>query len=60
MTFQSPSMHSYGMHQISLWLFQWGITPEKGIIRTKTKMCVSYFPMRNPYMKIQNPRMHGS
>ena len=45
------------MHQISFW---WGITPESEITRTKKKKtCVNYFSMRNPYMKFQNPSMHG-
>ena len=26
----------------------------------KKKMCDKYFSMRNPYMKFQNPSMHGS
>ena len=48
------------MHQISFGFFQRGITPEREITRTRNKMCVKYFSMRNPYMKFQNPSMHGS
>ena len=43
------------MHQILFWYFQKGITPETEITRTRKKMCVKYFSMRNPYMKFQNP-----
>ena len=41
-------------------IFQRGITPEREITWTRNKMCVSYFSMRNPYMKFQNPSVHGS
>ena len=37
-----------------------GITPERGITQTNKKLWVSYFSIRNPYMKFQDPRMHGS
>ena len=50
----------YGMHQMLFWFFQRGITPEREITLTRKKTCVSYFSMRNPYMKFQNPSMHGS
>ena len=43
----------------SFWFFQRVITPEREITLTTKKMCVSYFSMRNPYMKFQNPSMHG-
>ena len=39
-------------------IFQRGITPEREITRTRKKMCVKYFSLRNPYMKFQNPSMH--
>ena len=42
------------MHQISFRFFQRGKT------RTRKKTSVKYFSMRNPYMKFQNPSMHGS
>ena len=32
----------------------------KGDNSDKKKTCVKYFSMRNPYMKFQNPSMHGS
>ena len=50
----------YGIHQISFWFFSRDITPEKEITRTRKKRYVDYFSMRNPYMKFQNPSMHGS
>ena len=34
--------------------------PEREVTRTKKKIWVSYFSMRNPYMKFQNPSIHGS
>ena len=48
------------MHQISFRFFQRGISPEREIIRTRKTTRVKYFSMRNPYMKFQNPSMHGS
>ena len=45
------------MHQISFWFFQRGINPEREITQRRKKMCVSYFSMRNPYMKFQKPSM---
>ena len=44
----------------SISFFQRGITPEREIARTRKKTCVKYFPMRNPYIKFQNPSMHSS
>ena len=38
--------------------FQIGITPERD--SDKKKIWVSYFSMRNPYMKFQNPSMNTS
>ena len=49
----------HGMHQISFWFFQRGITPEREITRTEKKPSVSYFSLRDPYMKFQNPSIHG-
>ena len=52
------------MHQISLFFFQRGITPEREITQTrqkknkKKKRVSAIFSMRNPYMKFQNPSMH--
>ena len=40
-------------------IFQRGITPEMEITQTRNKTCINYFSMRNPYMKFQNPSMHG-
>ena len=40
--------------------FQSGITPEREITRTRKKIRVSNFSMRNTYMKFQNRSMHGS
>ena len=40
--------------------FQKGITSEREITQTRKKIQVSYFSMRNPYMKFQNPSMHGA
>ena len=63
MKFQNPSMHgSQDMACIRFHLdfIQRGTTPERKITRTRKKMCVKYFSMRNPYMKFQNPSMHGS
>ena len=48
------------MHQIPFWFFHRGITPEREITWTRKKMCVSYFSMRNPYIKLQNTSMHVS
>ena len=39
---------------------QRGIIPEREMTLTRKKMCVKYFSMRNPFMKFQNPSMHGS
>ena len=44
---------------ISFGFFQRGITPEREITRTRKKNVLYYFSMRNPYMKFQNPSMHG-
>ena len=40
--------------------FQRAITQERGIIPIRKKIHVSYFFMKNPYMKFQNPSMHSS
>ena len=47
------------MHRFSFWFFQRGITPEREITRIRKKKRVSYFSMRNPYMKFEDPNMHG-
>ena len=41
------------------YFFQRAITQERGIIMMG-KICISYFFMRNPYIKFENPSMHGS
>ena len=48
-------------------MFKRSITSERGITRTrkkkkkkKKKKLVSYFSMRNPSMRFQDPSMHGS
>ena len=41
-------------------LFSKGYNSRKGDNTDKKKKSVSYFFMRNPYMKFQNPSMHGS
>ena len=41
-------------------IFSTGHNSRKGDNSDKKKMCISYFSMRNPYMKLQNPSMHGS
>ena len=53
------------LFEISCWqdfmlIFHIGITSEREITRTREKIRVSYFSMRNPYMKFQNPSIHGS
>ena len=40
--------------------FSKGHNSGKGIILIRKKICVSYFVMRNPYMKFQNPSKQGS
>ena len=40
--------------------FQRAITQKRGIILSRKKIRVSYFLMRNPYMKFQNSSIHGS
>ena len=37
-----------------------GHNSRKGDISDNKKMQISYFSMRNPYMKFQNHSMHGS
>ena len=49
----------YFADKISSICFQRAITSERGII-LMGKICVSDFFMKNPYMKFQNPSMHGS
>ena len=64
--FQAPSSNSFRdslLTRIHSNFFQRGITPEREITRTieqKKIIQLSYFSMRNPYMKFQNPSMHGS
>ena len=41
-------------------IFSKGHNSRKGDNSDKKKMCVSYFSMRKPYMKFQNPGAHGS
>ena len=36
-----------------------GITRQGEIIQTRKKIRVSYFLMRNPYMKFQNPSLNS-
>ena len=58
MKFQNPSMHgSLDMTCIRFHsdFFQRGITPEREITWSRKTTRVSYFSMRNPYMKFQNP-----
>ena len=43
----------YGMHQISFWFFQRGITPERELTQTRKSIQVTFFSMRNPCMKFQ-------
>ena len=40
-------------------IFSKGHNSRKGDNLDKKKMCVSYFSMKNPYMKFQNPSMHS-
>ena len=49
----------YFADKISSIFFQRAITQERAIL-LKGKICISYFVMRNPYMKFQNPSMQGS
>ena len=41
-------------------IFSKGHNARKGHNPEKKKICVSYFFMRNPYMKFQSPSMHNS
>ena len=50
--FEAPSYNSFW--DISFYPFKRGKTPQMEIIQTK-KIQVSYFLMRNPFMKFQNP-----
>ena len=49
----------YFADKIASIFFQRAITQKRGIILSRKKICVSYFFMRNPYMKFQNSSIHG-
>ena len=58
--FQAPSSNTFWdilLPRFHSDFCQSGITPESQITRTRKKIWVSYFSMRNPYMKFQNPSM---
>ena len=50
----------YLADKISFLFFSKGHNSRKGHNSDKKKLCISYFSLRNPYMKFQNPSMHGS
>ena len=49
----------YFADKIASIFFQRAITQKRGIILSRKKIHVSYFFMRNPYMKFQNSSIHG-
>ena len=61
MKFQNPSMHVHKIWQASDFSlnFSKGHNSKKGDNLVKKKTCISYFSMRNPYTKFQNPSMDG-
>ena len=50
----------YGMYHISFGFYSKGHNCRKGDNSDMKKKMCKYFSMRNPYMKFQNPSMHGS
>ena len=59
--FQAPSSNTF--RDILLTRFHSDFSKvhnsRKGDNSSKKKLCISYFSMRNPYMKFQNPSIHG-
>ena len=58
--FQSPNLQREIItYKIALLALKRGITRLGEIIQTRKKIRVSYFLMRNPYMKFQNPSLNS-
>ena len=55
--YQLKYFSRYLAHKIFKFCFQREITQERGITRTRKKIWVNYFFMRNTHMKFQTPNM---